>query len=379
MTGEDGTIGMNKATKLSRTTIMLFAILDALVICITVLYVSSQSASCDSDWLYRYNGEIWFDHEISDEDTTFPAGKRFQVNMIMSRGEVSFTDPDTGIFISHKYYINDAANSLELHEAVKQMRLQDVRKGFIKCTIAGGICFLIGLFVYWLIDSEFGMVGNIVTFVVTLLLFWGIGSFFATYISKARAPVIYLYPKTETEVSVSLALNGRLTETYPLFNRKNGWTVTASPDGTLTDKNGNKYSFLYWEADLVIKPDLSRGFCVKGGDTKAFLETALKQLGLSDIESADFIGYWLPQLEGNKYNVITFQTTAYENAASMKVSPEPDTVIRVNMLWYPSKEKVNIRPQELGCINPAVRKGFTVVEWGGEEYKKGKFYLEPVA
>ena len=129
----------------------------------------------------------------------------------------------------------------------------------------------------------------------------------------------------------------------------------------------------------MIKPDLSRGFCVKGGDTKVFSETALKQLGLSDIESADFIGYWLPQLEGNKYNVITFQTTAYENAASMKVSPEPDTVIRVNMLWYPSKVKVNIRPQELGCINPAVRKGFTVVEWGGEEYKKGKFCLEPVA
>ena len=103
MTGEDGTIGMNKATKLSRTTIMLFAILDALVICITVLYVSSQSASCDSDWLYRYNGEIWFDHEIvlfwiHLREISLPEGdecivhKRFQA--VVGRHE--FAHPEIG-------------------------------------------------------------------------------------------------------------------------------------------------------------------------------------------------------------------------------------------------------------------------------------------
>ena len=48
---------------------------------------------------------------------------------------------------------------------------------------------------------------------------------------KAYKPVIYLYPEQETEVSVELDLNGKLTCTYPEY--KDGWKVTAAPDGML--------------------------------------------------------------------------------------------------------------------------------------------------
>ncbi len=201
---------------------------------------------------------------------------------------------------------------------------------------------------------------------------------FMSYMLTAHAskPVIYLYPETKTEVNVKLELDGKLTVVYPNYDEVSGWTVTAEPDGTLTDSKGRKYSYLYWEGDINIKPDMDKGFCVKGEDTAAFLEDSLKQLGLTDKEADDFITYWLPMMQGNEYNVITFQTKAYEEVAALHVSPRPDTVIRVNMLWYSSKVKVNIRPQELGSMNPAERKGFTVVEWGGEEYKKGKLLLE---
>ena len=46
-------------------------------------------------------------------------------------------------------------------------------------------------------------------------------------------PVIYLYPEKETEVTVKLNYAGELTCTYPAYN--DGWKVSASPDGTLTD------------------------------------------------------------------------------------------------------------------------------------------------
>ena len=59
-------------------------------------------------------------------------------------------------------------------------------------------------------------------------------------------PVIYLYPEQETTVSVSLDYAGTLIATYPAY--ENGWTVTAEPDGTLYDENGNEYSYLFWEA-----------------------------------------------------------------------------------------------------------------------------------
>lgn len=193
--------------------------------------------------------------------------------------------------------------------------------------------------------------------------------------AKAAAPVIYLYPETETEVNVRLELNGELTISYPAYNDANGWNVTAYPDGTLIDKDGREYLFLYWEGEISITPDLSSGFCVRGEDTAEFLEQALEQLGLTDAEADTFIMYWLPQMEGNSYNVISFQTSAYENAVSHYVTPEPDTVITVNMLWYPSNIPVSIEPQNLEGLNPAERRGFTVVEWGGEKYRKALPYI----
>lgn len=177
-------------------------------------------------------------------------------------------------------------------------------------------------------------------------------------------PVIYLYPEEKIEVSVSLTFAGKLTCTYPAYH--NGWAVTASPDGTLTDANGRTYNYLYWEGEADTQYDLSRGFCVKGEDTAAFLETALDQLGLTHREANEFIVYWLPLMEQNPYNIISFQTDRYTDAAQLEVKPAPDTLIRVFMTWQKSDSFVKLPEQELTAPE---RKGFTVVEWGGTEIK----------
>ena len=178
----------------------------------------------------------------------------------------------------------------------------------------------------------------------------------------AYKPVIYLYPEKETNISVELTLDGRLTCTYPKYS--DGWVVTAAPDGTLTDKNGQTYNYLYWEGETYAKYDMSKGFCVKGKDTAAFLEGALEQLGLTRREANEFIVYWLPQMEQNPYNIISFQTDAYTNAAELKVSPEPDTLIRVFMSWKKADSYIYLPEQGFSAVQ---RSGFTVVEWGGTE------------
>lgn len=178
----------------------------------------------------------------------------------------------------------------------------------------------------------------------------------------AYKPVIYLYPEKETNISVELTLEGRLTCTYPKYS--NGWVVTAAPDGTLTDKNGQTYNYLYWEGETYAKYDMSKGFCVKGKDTAAFLEGALEQLGLTRREANEFIVYWLPHMEQNPYNIISFQTDAYTNAAELKVSPEPDTLIRVFMSWKKADSYISLPEQGFSAVQ---RSGFTVVEWGGTE------------
>lgn len=177
-------------------------------------------------------------------------------------------------------------------------------------------------------------------------------------------PVIYLYPEKETDVSVKLDLNGHLTCTYPEY--KNGWKVTAYPDGTLRDKNGKTYNYLYWEGETEKELDFSSGFCVKGEDTASFLDAALEKLGLNRREANEFIVFWLPLMQENKYNIISFQGTPYTDAARLEISPKPDTLIRVYMAYKPSDKYIEIPPQELSA---PVRQGFTAIEWGGTVIK----------
>ncbi len=174
-------------------------------------------------------------------------------------------------------------------------------------------------------------------------------------------PVIYLYPEETTEVSIELDYNGKLTTTYPTY--KNGWTVTAHPDGSITDGKRDYYC-LFWEGISAVDYDLSNGFVVKGSETEAFLEKALSQLGLTDQEANEFIIYWLPRMEQNPYNLISFQEEQYTDNAKLTVTPEPDSILRVFMAWKGLEQPVSVPTQEL---KPFHRHGFTLVEWGGSE------------
>ena len=174
-------------------------------------------------------------------------------------------------------------------------------------------------------------------------------------------PVIYLYPEESTEVSVKLDYNGELTCTYPDYD--NGWKVTAYSDGRLINrKDGNEYSYLFWEGKSKIKYDMSKGFVVKGEDTAEFLREKLEYMGLTPKEYNEFIVYWLPQMKENPYNLITFQNTIYTDNAKLDIKPEPDSILRVFMAFKPLAKPVTVREQ---ILEPFVRQGFTVIEWGG--------------
>lgn len=181
--------------------------------------------------------------------------------------------------------------------------------------------------------------------------------------SMPEKPVIYLYPTTERTVSVKLDFKGRLTCTYPEY--KDGWKVKALPDGTLFNLADNReYSYLYWEGITNSKWDISKGFVVKGSETAEFLQEKLEYLGLTPKEYNEFIVYWLPIMQGNKYNLITFAGENYENTAQLKITPQPDSILRIMMVFKPLNEYIKVEEQEL---KPFTRKGFVVVEWGGTE------------
>jgi hypothetical protein len=184
--------------------------------------------------------------------------------------------------------------------------------------------------------------------------------------APAKKPVIYLYPKTMQIVNVKLKGDVVLTSTYPDYE-ENGWEVIASPDGTLTNIGGGRSFYcLYWEGLYKNNYDMTKGFVVKGEDTESFLEEYLFKLGLTDREANEFIIYWLPQMEKNKYNLIHFATDEYNRSVSLDITPKPDSMIRVLMVYKPLDKPVEINAQ---VINTPERKGFTVVEWGGSEIR----------
>ena len=176
-------------------------------------------------------------------------------------------------------------------------------------------------------------------------------------------PVIYLYPTHETDVQVRVefAPGYDFTCTYPAYN--GGWSVTARPDGSLVNHaDGREYSYLYWEGAGPAEYDMGSGFVVPGGGTAAFLQEKLAYLGLTPEEYNEFIVYWLPQMQANPYNLISFQGAAYAEKAELVVTPKPDSMLRVFMAYRPLQQPVDVPEQVLA---PFERTGFTVVEWGG--------------
>ena len=188
--------------------------------------------------------------------------------------------------------------------------------------------------------------------------------FFEVTIDK---PIIYLYPTEETQINVQLGNKEQITCSYPQYTT--GWNVIAQPNGDLKDIDTNKNLYsLYYESNNVIEFKVEKdGFVVKGEDSAEFLEEKLKILGLTDREAEEFIIYWLPKLEANKYNYIRFATREEIDAnMPLTITPEPDTTIRVLMEYKGLENPIEVEEQKLEKIE---RKGFIAVEWGGTEIK----------
>ena len=191
----------------------------------------------------------------------------------------------------------------------------------------------------------------------------------AYYGGDMAKPVIYLYPENTMKVNVQLntnKMNGTLDVTYPKYSQT-GWNVIAEPNGQLTDQfTSKKYNYLFWEGTSLKQWKFTDGFVVKGSESAEFLEDKLSLMGLLPNEYNDFIVYWLPMMMKNKYNLIRFPNEEYNRDVPLNITPQPESILRVFMIFKSLDTPINIPEQKLSKFQ---RKGFTVVEWGGSEVK----------
>ncbi|MCP4521599.1 MAG: hypothetical protein GY827_07910 [Cytophagales bacterium] len=186
--------------------------------------------------------------------------------------------------------------------------------------------------------------------------------------SVTRKPVVYLYPTQEDTIDVNVKYNGELTFTYPKYN--NGWKVIAKPNGQLTNLEDSTYhNYLFWEGETSLsfqdKLNGKEGWVIKGSEVTSFFQTVLPKYGLTPKEYNDFIVYWGPLMQKNKYNYINFYSNEeYNKIASIETSPKADTFLRLFMVYQALDHSITVREPE---ITTTKRKGFTLVEWGGAE------------
>ena len=192
---------------------------------------------------------------------------------------------------------------------------------------------------------------------------------------KSKKPVLYLYPSTTTDLSVSLNYKGTLTYTYPTPQTQTDggvtWHVTAAPDGDLTDAAGRHYPSLFWEGEEPAAPAQDEGFVVESDATTSFLEDKLSVLGLSEHESAEFITFWGPRIAERDRALVTFASEEFARRAVYRLTDPssgaeivPDTFIRVYIVVGDVPQSV-VPEQKL--VPAPARTGFTAVEWGGTE------------
>jgi hypothetical protein len=177
-------------------------------------------------------------------------------------------------------------------------------------------------------------------------------------------PIVYLYPQVTTDISVKvIPTSGQLTFTYPQYDGV--WNVTATNDGLLTDSRGNEYDYLWWESksDTLNTPD--KGFMVKYEDLSIFFDNILTKAGFIKPEIDDFKEFWIPTMtsEYTPYFKISFlQNKEVNSLARLQIHPQPNTEIRLFMIYERLDSYMSIEPQE---IQQTTRNGFTVTEWGG--------------
>ncbi len=184
-----------------------------------------------------------------------------------------------------------------------------------------------------------------------------------------KKPVIYVYPDITRTINIKLDVKGELGFTYPHYNAATGWNFTANPDGTILSE-GKSFDYLFWDVEVEVNMntfDSKTGFVVDHDSLTSFLETKLTEMKLSPREKQDFITFWVPLMAKNDKHFIHFLFNDECNSfASLNISPKPDNVFRVQMIWSDASlvSAQNILEQKIESTN---REGFSVVEWGGAE------------
>ncbi|MBK6832937.1 MAG: hypothetical protein IPG89_01165 [Bacteroidetes bacterium] len=187
-------------------------------------------------------------------------------------------------------------------------------------------------------------------------------------IQAVKKPVIYIYSPDTLDVSIKLNTKEKPTFMYP--NYTTAWNVKATLNGDLLIEN-KVYPYLFWEGNIQLQAsdiNTNEGFLISKENTTSFFEEKLSEMGLTQKEKTDFITFWCPQMIEHKNTFVHFIfNNEIDKYAELDITPKPQNVFRVYMVWTPIDEITFNRVFKEQTIPTVKRDGLTVIEWGGSQ------------
>lgn len=87
-------------------------------------------------------------------------------------------------------------------------------------------------------------------------------------------------------------------------------------------------------------------------------------LNFNKKEIADFLSFWLPNLQDKPYYFITLLPQSQINQKeSLELSVKPDTMIRARFIFEGLDAPISVNP--LKDLPAPTRNGFVLTDWGG--------------
>lgn len=175
-----------------------------------------------------------------------------------------------------------------------------------------------------------------------------------------KKPNIYIYPasRQDVHVQISFPIGGEVIQSTPDYAA--GWDVTIDPDGTID----GKHRFLFYEARTPDAYQYSAGWTVSRESLNTFFTRILSTAGLSRLEIADFLEYWIPRLRASQYyRIFPQQNPQIDKIIIVNMSPRPRAFLRLFFVFQATTNP--IEPLVAPRLSTIDRNGYFAVEWGG--------------
>jgi len=201
-------------------------------------------------------------------------------------------------------------------------------------------------------------------------------------------PLVYIYDKDSQNMSLKLDTikDSEFTKLIPDFQEKNTWNFSTKNNKVFFWNTS--YDYLYYAIKVPNYTHNEDGWIIQWSQAQDFFEDKLSYMWFNQQEQTDFIEYWTPTYEKNKYYFVSFKfNQELDTFVKLEFSQKPNSIFRVLLDSYEIDDKLQVPSKfwyentwelfDTQLLETYTRTGkYDVFEWGGVLQTFDKKYIK---